>query len=102
MSSVKKLCLRSDSQNSDSISDCVVLSKEDNYRRDSFSDRIWDDLSEVILQFLLLEDKLRLECVSKQFQRTVYQKQFSMTLYSSLRSNDEMSQQIEENVFKTN
>ena len=47
-------------------------STEDNYRRDSFSDRVCDDLSEVILQFLPLKDKLRLECVSKQFQRTVF------------------------------
>ena len=45
-------------------------------RRDSFSDRVCDDLSEVILQYLSLEDKLKLECVSKQFQRTVYQKQY--------------------------
>ena len=102
MSSNKKLCLRSDSQNSDSISDCVVLSKEDNYRRDSFSDRICDDLSEVILQFLSLKDKLRLECVSKQFQRTVFQKQFSMTLYSSLQSIHENQKQIEDKVFETN
>ena len=37
--------------------------------RQSFSDRICDDLCEDILQYLLFEDKLRLECVSKQFQR---------------------------------
>ena len=55
MSLSKELCSRSDSQNSD-----------------SFSDRICDDLSEVILQYLSLEDRFRLECVSKQFQRTVF------------------------------
>ena len=44
-----------------------VQSNEDNYRRDSFSDRVCDDLCEVILQYLSLEDRLRLECVSKQF-----------------------------------
>ena len=53
MSSSQKMCLRSD----------------------SFVDRFCDDLSEVILQYLPLKDKLRLECVSKQFQRTVFQKQ---------------------------
>ena len=46
------------------------------YRRDSFSDRVCDDLSEVILQYLSLKDKLRLECVSKQFQRTVFQRNY--------------------------
>ena len=45
---------------------------EVNYRRDSFSDRFRDDLSEVILQYLSLNDKLKLECVSKQFQRTAF------------------------------
>ena len=81
MSSNKRLCLRSDSQNSHSFSDCLVNkfeSKEDNYRRDSFDDRFCDDLSEVILQYLSLEDKLRLECVSKQFQRTVFQRQYEL------------------------
>ena len=38
--------------------------------RQSFSDRICDDLCEEILQYLSLEDKLKLEGVSKQFQRT--------------------------------
>ena len=62
----------------------MSLSKEKsievNYRRDSFSDRVCDDLSEVILQFLSLEDKLKLECVSKQFQRTVFLSQFKQYL----------------------
>ena len=81
MSLSKKLCLRSDSQNSDSFSDCFVNkfeSKGDNYRRDSFSDRFCDDLCEDILQYLSLEDKLRIECVSKQFQRTVLKRQYEL------------------------
>ena len=45
-------------------------------RRDSFSDRVCDDLSEVLLQYLSLEDKLKLECVSKQFQRTIFQRHY--------------------------
>ena len=99
------MCLRSYSQKSVSISDCVLQSIEDNYRRDSFDDRFCDDLSEVLLQFLPLNDKLRLECVSKQFQRTVFIKQCEITLYSTLQSNQELtkkSQQNEDNVFKTN
>ena len=75
MSLRKKLCLRSDSQKRQSFSDCLVNefeSKEDNYRKDSFEDRFCDDLCEDILQYLSLKDKLRLEFVSKQFQRTVF------------------------------
>ena len=81
MSLNKKLCLRSDSQNSDAFSDCLVNrfeSKEDNYRRDSFSDRVCDDLCEDIFQYLSLEDKLRLQCVSKQFQRTIFKRHFEL------------------------
>ena len=49
--------------------------KEDNYRRDTFEDCFCDDLCEEILQYLSLEDKLKLEGVSKQFQRTVFKRQ---------------------------
>ena len=63
MSLNKRMCLRSDS-----------------LRRQSFSDRVCDDLCEVILQFLPLKDKLKLECVSKQFQRTALVSQRSMDL----------------------
>ena len=58
MSSNKRLCLRSNS-----------------IKRQSFSNCICDDLAEVILQYLPLKDKLRLECVSKQFQRTIFVKE---------------------------
>ena len=39
-------------------------------------DRFGDDLNEEVLQYLTFEDKIRLECVSKQWQRCVYQKQY--------------------------
>ena len=81
MSLSKELCLRSDSQNRQTISDCLVNkfeSKDDNYRRDSFDDRFCDDLCEDILQYLSLKDKLRLQCVSKQFQRTVFKRQYEL------------------------
>ena len=64
----------SDSQNSHSLNEKKIDSKEDNYRRDSFDDRFCDDLCEEILQYLSLEDKFRLEYVSKQFQRTVFKR----------------------------
>ena len=60
MSLSKKFCLRSDSQNSHSLN----RRKEENYRRDSFDDRFCDDLCEDILQYLPIEDKLRIQlCV---------------------------------------
>ena len=75
MSSNNSLCLSKDQSIGDQLSDDHSIedqSTEDNYRRDSFSDRFCDDLCSDILQYLSLEDRLRLECVSKQFQRTVF------------------------------
>ena len=40
-----------------------------------FNDRICDDLCEVILNYLPIEEKFRLESVSKQFQRCIFNKQ---------------------------
>jgi hypothetical protein len=48
---------------------------ENSLKRESFSDRICDDLCEVLFSYLLFEDKIRFECLSKQFQRYVYIKQ---------------------------
>ena len=55
-------------------------SNEDNHRRDSFSDRICDDLAKVILQYMSVEERNRLECVSKQFQRTVFEGKFRLDI----------------------
>ena len=38
------------------------------------------DLTELILQYLTFEDKVRLECVSKQWRRLVFNKQFAIEL----------------------
>ena len=43
-------------------------------QRDSFDDRICDDLCEEVLQYLSLNDKIRLQCVSKQFSRLIFQR----------------------------
>ena len=67
----KRLCLRSNSQNFVS------------FNRQSFSERICDDLCEEILQYLSLEDKLKLEGVSKQFQRTIFKKHYELTIDSN-------------------
>src|SRR5437868_544429 len=50
------------------------MSENNTEMSDSFGVRVCDDLSEELLQYLTIEDKLRLECVSKQFQRTVFTK----------------------------
>ena len=49
------------------------------YTKESM-DRFGDDLTELILQYLTFEDKVRLECVSKQWRRLVFNKQFVIEL----------------------
>ena len=46
-----------------------LISNKKTLRRDSFRDRICDDLCSVLLSYLSFEDKIRFECVSQQFQR---------------------------------
>ena len=43
-------------------------------------DRFGDDLTEEILQYLTFEDKIKLECVSKQWRRLVFNKEFVIEL----------------------
>ena len=57
-------------------------------KRQSFDERVCDDLSEVILQFLPIEDKLRLRCVSTQFQRAILTKETYFSVGSYLGSKD--------------
>ena len=61
---------------------------EDYYGRDSFDDHFCDDLCEDILQYLPLKHKLRLQCVSKQFQRTVFQRQYKLDIRISPKHKD--------------
>ena len=84
MSSEKRLCLRSDSKDRYSFNDCIC-----------------DDLSEVILQYLPLKDKLRLECVSKQFQKTIFQKQFELNFDKNFVKNVLKNKRIESKSFES-
>ena len=43
-------------------------------------DRFGDDLTELILSYLSFENKLRFECVSKQWRRLVFNKQFVLEI----------------------
>ncbi|CAG2102898.1 unnamed protein product [Medioppia subpectinata] len=58
---------------------------EDNYRQQSqiyakdSLDRFGDDFCALLLSYLSLEDRFRLECVSKQFQRTVFESVVDIT-----------------------
>src|SRR5437868_12563980 len=61
----------------------IGLRSDSQKKRQSFDDRVWDDLSEELLQYLTIEDKLRLECVSKQFQRTVFKRQHNIVIGQS-------------------
>jgi hypothetical protein len=67
------------------------INNEISLKRDSFSDRICDDLCEVLLSYLSFKDKMRFECVSKQFQRCVYNKENSIDVRDSI---EEMGQKI--------
>ncbi|CAG2108403.1 unnamed protein product [Medioppia subpectinata] len=49
------------------------------YAKDSL-DRFGDDLCALLVSYLSLEDRFRLECVSKQFQRTVFTSVVDITL----------------------
>ncbi|CAG2101382.1 unnamed protein product, partial [Medioppia subpectinata] len=49
------------------------------YAKDSL-DRFGDDLCALLLSYLPLEDRFRWECVSKQFQRTVFWSAVDITL----------------------
>ena len=61
------------------------------YAKDSM-DRFGDDLTEEVLQYLTFEDKLSLECVSKQWQRCVYQRQYVIEIHDF---EDEYSDEME-------
>ena len=49
-------------------------------RRDSFDDRFCDDLTELVISYLPIEDKFRLQCVSKQFQNLIFNKIFVLNI----------------------
>ena len=53
------------------------MNDSNGYRKDSM-DRLGDDLTELIVSYLWFEDKVRLECVSKQWRRLVFSKQFAI------------------------
>ena len=75
---------RNESKNRQKSSGSEALDRQ-TVDKKSFSDRFCDDLCEDILQFLSLEDKLRLESVSKQFQRTLFRRQNNKHMFSMRR-----------------
>jgi hypothetical protein len=54
--------------------------RSDTQKRQSFSERICDDLCQVLIKYLSFEDKIRFECVSKQFQRLIFNKQYCIEI----------------------
>jgi hypothetical protein len=65
----------SQNNNNNNNNNCIDL------KRDSFSDRICDDLCEVLLSYLSFEDKIRFECVSKQWRKLIFNKQYIIKIY---------------------
>ena len=62
------------------------------YAKDSF-DRFGDDLTELILSYMRFKDKIRLECVSKQWRRLIYNKQIVIKIYDKTRHYTETREQ---------
>ena len=62
---------------------------DESVERDSFSDRIYDDLCEILVSYLKIDDRMGFECVSHQFKRCVYQK--SVTLMITSKENNLIS-----------
>jgi hypothetical protein len=74
----QKLCQLNEQNNNNNNNN-----NENPLKRDSFSGRICDDLCQVLLSYLSFEDKMRFECVSKQWQKCVYEKQYSLEMNES-------------------
>ena len=60
-------------------------------------DSFGDDLTELILSYLTLGDKVRLECVSKQWKRCVFQRQFAIKIDSDCPNDESMKVIAEDN-----
>jgi hypothetical protein len=74
------------------------INNEIDLKRDSFSDRICDDLCEVLLSYLSFESKIRFECVSKQFQRLIFNKQYIIGINEE---SDEMKNTLNTIIYDT-
>ena len=64
------------------VNNIIIDSYGRQYSRDSF-DRFGDDLTELILSFMTFEDKIRLECVAKQWRRLIFNKQYAIGISRS-------------------
>ena len=91
----------SHSQPLEMSSDKNLFPKSVSKNSDSFDDRICDDLSEVLLQFLALIDKLRYECVSKQFQRTTFVKKYEIISDWAVVMDDQICDEIKDKYYES-
>ena len=67
-----------------------LVSKEE-LTLNSSLDRFGDDLTELIVSYLPITDKIRFECLSKQIQSLIFNKQFRLALQSHSRYDDDDS-----------
>ena len=61
----------------------IIDSNGRQFNSDSF-DRFGDDLCELLLSYLTFEDKIRLQCVSKQWKRTILNKQYVVSKINNI------------------
>ncbi|CAG2103935.1 unnamed protein product [Medioppia subpectinata] len=62
--------------------DCNEDNKQPQIYAKNSMDRFGDDLCQLLLSYLSLEDRFRMECLSKQFRRTVFGSVVDITLYN--------------------
>ena len=55
------------------------------FAKDSF-DRFGDDLTEVILQYLNIDDKFRFECLNKRIRTLIFNRQYELGIYIPFKS----------------
>jgi hypothetical protein len=69
------------------------------YSKDSF-DRFGDDLCQLLLSYLSISDKIRFECVSKQWKQLVFNKQQKLQLIDSFWSSHNENDLVKRLVYK--
>ena len=63
------------------------------YAKDSM-ERMGDDLTEVIVSYLTFADRVRLECMSRQWRSFIYRKQFDLEIKGRLEDIDTLNQLV--------
>ena len=76
-----------------SVNQVMVSAIGQHFCRESI-DRFGDDLIELILSYLSFEDKIRLECLSKQCRSLIFNKQFVLEVHKMKRSHNTLNKLV--------